>query len=271
MRIDGPFVPNPHYLRGTSHTDVMLPTGAIAETFSRLQPCTNTGALTSGRENLTAVFLQAGRRVTAAQVLSATTALVTGTHQWFSLRDSSRNLLAVTSNDVATAWSANSLKRLDFSRTVTDAAIETGTAILSSATAAFTQSDVGARVVVMAAGAASAPLGSSASPVTIASVESATACTLSANAGTTVASGGTAYIGTPYQVTTSGLYYLGIMVAASTVPSVAGTGDSGNGKIIVAPVVAGQDATNTGLTTPATAPGTSAVLAAQSAFYGFVQ
>lgn len=77
-----------------------------------------------------------------------------------------------------------------------------------------------------------------------------------------------------YTVAVEGLYYLGVMVAASTVPTLAGF-VSGNGNAAIAtlpPIVAGHDATNTGLTTPATAPTTAAALTAnaQASFYAYV-
>lgn len=77
-----------------------------------------------------------------------------------------------------------------------------------------------------------------------------------------------------YTVPTEGLYYLGVMVAAAVVPTIAGF-VSGNGNATVAslpPIIAGHDATNTGLTTPATAPATAAALTtnAQASFYAYV-
>jgi hypothetical protein len=68
-------------------------------------------------------------------------------------------------------------------------------------------------------------------------------------------------LSSPYTVTTSGVYYLGIMVKATTVPSLVGMAVN-PGLSMMAPVVAGNDATNTGLTTPATAPAVAAALTA---------
>lgn len=69
-------------------------------------------------------------------------------------------------------------------------------------------------------------------------------------------------IAAPYTILTSGLYYIGIMVAAGTPPTVWGATNRGSSILITAPAVCGQDATNTGLTTPATAPLTAASLTA---------
>lgn len=62
---------------------------------------------------------------------------------------------------------------------------------------------------------------------------------------------------TPYLVTASGLYYVGIMVAAGTPPSLAGAASPGVQQTDP-PILIGSDATNVGLTTPATAPATAA-------------
>lgn len=66
-------------------------------------------------------------------------------------------------------------------RSVTDAAITSGAATLTSATAAFAAADVGSAITVAGAGAAGATL-----TTTILSVTNATTAVLSANAGTTV-------------------------------------------------------------------------------------
>jgi len=65
----------------------------------------------------------------------------------------------------------------------------------------------------------------------------------------------------PYTVTTSGLYYVGAMVKATTVPSfyVAAGATAIN---TLAPIAAGYAATNTGLTNPASAPNPAAALTA---------
>jgi hypothetical protein len=70
----------------------------------------------------------------------------------------------------------------------------------------------------------------------------------------------------PYVTTYAGLHYLGIMVAAATVPTIAGMTPFGTAAALAAPPVSGKDSTNTGLTTPATAPTTAAAFAGLSAF-----
>ena len=71
-------------------------------------------------------------------------------------------------------------------------------------------------------------------------------------------------VASPYTVPTSGYYYVGIMVAAGTVPSLAGV-TCATGVNTLVPMLQGHDATNTGLTTPATAPVTAAALTSSSA------
>lgn len=63
-------------------------------------------------------------------------------------------------------------------------------------------------------------------------------------------------LSSPYTITTTGLYYLGIMVKATAVPSIVGL--SLNAALNAAPKIAGADATNNTLTDPASAPVTAA-------------
>lgn len=67
----------------------------------------------------------------------------------------------------------------------------------------------------------------------------------------------------PYLVPATGLYYLGVMVKATTVPTLLGHTNVAaaitNG---IAPILAGTDATNSALTNPASAPATAAALTA---------
>jgi hypothetical protein len=69
---------------------------------------------------------------------------------------------------------------------------------------------------------------------------------------------------TPYTVTVSGFHYVTIMVVAGTVPSLSGA----NSAVVInlePPLGNGSDNTNTGLTTPATAPAVSALYTPQQA------
>ena len=91
---------------------------------------------------------------------------------------------------------------------------------------------------------------------------------------TTTAWGSNSYktltLSSPYTVPTSGIYYIGVMVAASTVPTMAGFLAS-TLVINLPPILCGADTTNTGLTTPATAPATAATLTGSSNyFYAYV-
>lgn len=249
-----------HQLRGSVHLDPLRATGHIAETFSRVITLTAGATSVTGRETLVGIVLSAGQ-VVSAITMGCNTAMTTGTHQWFTLRNSSRGLIRTTADDIDTAWSTQSNKTLALSRIISDAEITSGTATLDSATAAFTSADVGKRVTIEGAGAAGVLYGTSAVPRTILSVESATSCTLSANASTTVA-GAVAYIQTPYTVPTSGFYYIGIMVAATTPPQVLGQSFLSGQLNGLAPILCGVDNTNTGLTVPSGAPATSAALTA---------
>lgn len=64
---------------------------------------------------------------------------------------------------------------------------------------------------------------------------------------------------------TEGLYYIGIMVNAGTVPTLYGTSSSASSTVnALPPILTGADTTNTGRTTPATAPATAAALTAST-------
>ncbi len=67
-----------------------------------------------------------------------------------------------------------------------------------------------------------------------------------------------------YVVPTEGYYYIGIMVAASTVPTIIGVSTTATIVNTLPPLVSGRDTTNTGLTTPATAPATAAAFTSAS-------
>ena len=152
----------------------------------------NGATLNSGKESAFLLWLNAGQIITSATFTSSTQALVAGTNQWFTLRNSSKQLLKVTADDTSTAWSATTSKTLTFS-------------------------------------------------------------------------GGT------YTVVTSGYYYVGIMVAAGTPPSLLQTTAGGSGAYAIAPAIGGRDDVNTGLTTPATAVATlGAFTSANSIPYAYV-
>lgn len=69
-------------------------------------------------------------------------------------------------------------------------------------------------------------------------------------------------LATAYKVPTSGLYYLGCMVKATTVPTLIACVDTNAAKNGIAPILAGTDATNNALTNPASAPNPAAALTA---------
>jgi hypothetical protein len=96
-----------------------LPTGAVAEVYPRSGARGDNGAiLVSGRLHLVGgMVLPADQDVSSVTFVSGTTAMATGTHQWFCLTDrTSPNpvILAVTADDGATAWAADTAKTLSF-------------------------------------------------------------------------------------------------------------------------------------------------------------
>jgi len=94
--------------------DPRMPTGAIAETFSRTGAIGNSAIPSSGRMILSGIRLTAGITVSSITFISGTTALSAGTNQWFALYDSAYALLGQTANDTSTAWGANTAKTLSF-------------------------------------------------------------------------------------------------------------------------------------------------------------
>lgn len=165
-----------------AEVDSFLPSGAIAQSIPKNTQFNQSLSLVSGRLHLTAVWLRQGQTVTALAFSSAGTALATGSNQWFSLWDASRNKLAVTSDDTSTAWAAATIKTLNLTSS--------------------------------------------------------------------------------YVVPSSGLYYVGIVVVASTPPNlVSGSvGGGGAGVAALAPILTGTS--NTGLTNPASAPSTASAITA---------
>jgi hypothetical protein len=169
----------------------LVPTGFFAESCPRA-PGMSTATLTpltTGEVCAFAITLLAGQVLNKIAFMSGSTALVTGTHQWFAFYDVNFNALAATSDDLATAWGSTNLKTLtvDF------------------------QFFGGAWHGVQ----------------------------------------GTA---DPFTIPTSGIYYVGIMVAAATVPSLTGGATSGS-LAGLAPVLNLSDTAHAGLTTPSTSPG----------------
>lgn len=88
-------------------------TGTIASTFDRgIGIETNATPLSTGRISVVRILLPKSYSVTNLTFWSMTTALNTGTNQWFGLFDSARNKLALTADDTNTAWAANTAKTL---------------------------------------------------------------------------------------------------------------------------------------------------------------
>lgn len=95
--------------------DAYKRSGMSYETYSRIFGGSNAVVLASGILTLVGIELPRGIVVSTITFHSGTTALGTGTNQWFSLYDSARGKLAVTADDTSTAWAANSEKTLTLS------------------------------------------------------------------------------------------------------------------------------------------------------------
>lgn len=95
--------------------DWTRPTAALAQTFDRGVSTINSAVLVSGSLWLVGIYLSAGTTVTTITFTSSTTALATGSNQWFALYSSARALLGVTNDDTSTAWAAEATKTLTLS------------------------------------------------------------------------------------------------------------------------------------------------------------
>lgn len=90
-----------------------LPTSALAETMQRgLISSITLAALTSAQLFMVAVPLVKGQIVANISFLSGSTALNTGTNQWFALFSAARVQRAISADDTSTAWGANTVKTL---------------------------------------------------------------------------------------------------------------------------------------------------------------
>lgn len=78
-------------------------------------------------------------------------------------------------------------------------------------------------------------------------------------------------LSSPYTITADGLYYLSVLVAAATPPTLTGVASTGV-PLAATPVLNGRDTTNTGITTPASAPATAAAFASSGSYpYAYVK
>ena len=157
------------------------PTGAKRATMPRHAAAVATFQPNStGRLSLHAIRLRAGDVINSITFMAGATAGAVLTHAWFALYDANRAKLAVTADDTASSWTANTTKTLALTA--------------------------------------------------------------------------------PYTVPADGVYYLGIVVVGTTMPTLQGSSGPTAAAAAVAPITAG---TSTGsLTTPATAPTTAAALTA---------
>lgn len=86
------------------------PVPALAATMPRLRANAAQGTMTSGTVYLTALAMPAGLTVSNCTMFVNATAKTNGTHGWYVLTDSSRNVVAVTADqtDPGTVWGAPS-------------------------------------------------------------------------------------------------------------------------------------------------------------------
>lgn len=89
------------------------PTAAAFETIPRFLAGQNSGtALTSGTLRLQGMYLPKGTIISNITFVAGAQLAVVPTNQWFALFDSSLILLALTTDDTGTGWSASAKKTL---------------------------------------------------------------------------------------------------------------------------------------------------------------
>lgn len=109
----------------------------------------------------THVFLRAGDVITSLSFVAGNTALASGTAGWHALYDASGNLLAQSAAQGATAWAANTARKLALTAPYTITA-DGWYIVATSTTATTVQTLIGTAPIVTASGAAftgSKPLG----------------------------------------------------------------------------------------------------------------
>jgi hypothetical protein len=249
------------------------PSTVLAETMPRNWAADNAAAPGTGVLRLSLIEITSVAPLTSIATATRATGFTNPTQSWMALYNSALGKLAVTLDDTALAWAGDTYKTFPLARYVTDAVITAGGGnpadrTVTSATAAFTATDVGKRVVFHGAGAAGVALGSaSGTAVLIASVTNATTAVLDTSCSTTVAANGHFGIATTYTPTAPGAYYVGAVQAAATLTTNVGRTISGGAFMLASgtgsPGTPGVNGVSTGsLTDPTTAPTTAAALGA---------
>lgn len=118
-------------------SDPWLPSGVIAETVPRALVVNQTTTLTSGTLRLAGgIVIPAGVTCSAITVFSGTTALATGSNQWFCLvKQSDLSIVAVTADDTSNAWAASTPKTLELAGAWTpdvDSPVYVGVVVVAS-------------------------------------------------------------------------------------------------------------------------------------------
>lgn len=250
------------------------PSGVLAETFPRGSGATigNASILTSGTLYVRAIPLKSGIVVTSATWVSATTALSGGANRWGCILDSSRAVIRQETDQLATAWGANTamLMTLDSVPTTAGARVASTTVTLTIPTlnqalsALFTAGD---SIVVSNANIA-AYNGTF-------TVNAVTSTTITYTAGSSATDSLVAPFPTvqmasgkrTYTVPTTGLYYLGLMVGG-TVPTLEGTASTKSNALGLATIIQGNSSTTLTGTCPSPA---GAITVGVGAAYAYIK
>lgn len=96
-----------------------LPTGAIAQTYSRNLVSFTVPAIASGRLVLVSIPLITGQVITSATFISSSTALAGGSHGWAALYNPALHLLGQSTDDTGITWAATTSKTFTLTSPVT--------------------------------------------------------------------------------------------------------------------------------------------------------
>jgi len=206
-----------------------LPSGAKGENFSRLTATGNQAYLSTGRLSLAALPLSGFEPISNLSFVSNATALGTGTHYWFALYDAALNIIRQSTDQLSAAWAANTAITLAIDSLPTTAGSRSGTSVvtltfptLSTQTPLTSLIAVNDSVIVSNAGTAAyngtfTVTGVTSTTITYDCGASATDSLSAPFPTVRLAASKRAFLPTQ-----PALYYAGIMVTATTVPTVTG-------------------------------------------------
>jgi len=250
-----------------AYQKLWLPTGAKGENFSRLTATGNQAYLSTGRMSMAALPLLGYEPISSLTFVSNATALSVGTHLWFALYDAALNIIRQSTDQLATAWGANTALTLTLDSLPVSAGSRSGTAVvtltfptLSTQTPLTSLIAVNDTIVVSNANIAAyngsfTVTGVTSNTITYTSGGSATDSLAAPFPTVQLASSKRSFV--PSQ---PAIYYAAVMSAATTVPTITGATIQTAVGALSTPVSGSSNSSLTG-----TAPSPASALSAQGA------